>query len=178
MRFTICIAMGALAFAAVLHAQQAEQRRASAPPPAAPAPRPRIGYAADPAPPQAPVQTQVAPPGYYYNQGYYNNQSYYNTQGGYFISGAPYLVLTDGSVVVNFGNGYERVIRPCGSTRSNAPTDPYARDALGRIPEPPGIAALRPGARGQVSGNAPRRNSAACYRSDGRGGMQIVAGGY
>ena len=173
MRQMTCTLMGALAFAGVLHAQQPEQRRASSPPPAAPAARPRVGYAAPPAPPQAPAPTQYTQPGYYYTQ-----PGYYYTSDGYNGYGAAYLVLSDGSVLADFGNGYERVLRSCAGARGNAPADPYARDALGRIPEPPGIAALRPGARGQLSGDAPGRNTAACYRSDGRGRMHVVSGDY
>ena len=169
MRFATCMAMGALVCATALHAQQPEIRRASAPPPAAaPAARPRIGYAAAPTPPEAPVQSQ-------YPQ---QQQQYYYSDQGYYISGAPYLVLWDGSVLVNFGNGDERVLRQCSSSRNTAPADPYARDALGRIPEPPGIAALRPGARGQLSGTRPGRSSEGCYRADGRGGMQMISGSY
>jgi hypothetical protein len=165
MRRTFCTTMAALSVAAALHAQEpAQKRRANTPPPTAPVPRPRIGYAGTPTPPPAPV----GQPNYNYN----------NSPSGYFVSTAAYVVLSDGSVLANFGNGYERVLRACGSARKTAPADPYARDVLGRIPPPPGIAALQAGSRGQLSGNTPARNSAACYRSEGRGRMDVVTTGH
>lgn len=149
----------------------AQERNAAAPPPSAPAPaaRPRIGYAATPTPPPQPVQP--APAYYYYNQ----QQVYYSPYGDtYVVTGAPYLVLSDGSVVVNFGYGYERVLRPCAPVQNAAPADPWARDALGRIPEPPAIAALRYGTRGQMAGAAPARTATACYRLNAQGAPEVV----
>ena len=143
---------------------EAQERRASTPPAPAPAParaaQPRVGYAGTPAPPPQPVV--VAPP------------VYYVSPGEYLVSGPPYLALADGSVLVNFGNGYERVLRACAPARNSTPVDPWARDALGRIPEPPGIAALREGTRGQVTGATPPRNAAACYRNDAQGRVEVV----
>ena len=159
MRRTVLPALIALVAATSLHAQ--EQRRNSPPPPA-PAPKPRIGYAAPPAPPPQQQPVQVVQPVYYY------------TPDGYYMSGAPYVGLSDGSVLVNFGAGYERVLRACAQRHNATPSDPWAKDVLGRIPEPPGIAAIKNGARGQVMGAAPARNSEACYRSDASGQVNVV----
>lgn len=148
--------LATLALAAVMGAQQPE-RRAATPPPA-PAAKPRIGHAASPPPPPAAAPVHVAQPVYYY----------YSSPDGYAASGAPYLALNDGSVLVNFGYGYERVLRQCAPVRSPVQADPWARDVLGRIPEPPGIAAIRAGTRGQATGNAPARDAQACYRTDGQ----------
>ncbi len=165
MRSIVVTAMAALVCASSLEAQE---RRASTPPPAAapaptPAARPRVGYAATPTPPPQPAPVHVVQPVYYY------------TPEGYVVNGAPYLGLSDGSVLVNFGNGYERVLRACAPPRSQTPPDPWARDALGRIPAPPGIAAIQAGARGQAMGNAPARNAQACYRSETNGRVNVIA---
>ncbi len=167
MRGLAGMTMVALSFAATLQGQEPDKRRAASPPPSpAPAPaRPRVGYAGTAAPAPAPVQ--VIQPTYYY------------TQDGSLISGGQYLVLSDGSVLVNFGNGYERVLRACGQQRVNdaeAARNATGRDALGRILPPPGIAALQAGARGQMAGSAPARNAQACYRHDGRGRAAVVSG--
>lgn len=143
-----------LMLASIVQAQQPE-RRASSPPPA-PTSKPRIGHAASPPPPPAPAPVQVAQPVYYYY-----------SPDGYAVNGAPYLALNDGSVLVNFGYGYERVLRQCAPVKSTAQTDPWALDALGRIPDPPGIAAIKAGTRGQATGTAPARNAQACYRHKG-----------
>lgn len=127
-------------------------------------PQPRIGYAAPPTAP-APAPAPAPPPPVYYIV----------SGGGYYFTGAPYLVLSDGSVLVNFGAGYERVLRPCAPAQPATPPDPWARDALGRIPDPPGIAALKAGARGQMQGAPPARARAACYRSDAQGRATVVA---
>lgn len=157
-RFTIAIM--ALTGVAAAHAQQAQaparapQKQVSA----TPASRPRVGYAATPTPPNT---VQVSRPVYY--------------QPRYLTIGAPYVVLSDGSVAVNFGNGYERVLRACStSNATGVSTTELGRDALGRIPDPPGIAALRPGARGQVAGTMPAQNVAACFNRDAQGQLQIV----
>lgn len=154
----------ALGTAASAHAQASH---GSTPPPApAPAARPRVGYAADPPPPPAaPIRT--ASPVFYYQPG------------GYVVIGAPYLVLSDGSLLVDFGNGYERVLRQCalaGNTNS-VQVNQTGRDALGRILDPPGIAALKAGTRGQVMGNAPAQNASACYRNDQQGRVELVTSG-
>lgn len=150
----IAATLATLMVASAVQAQQPE-RRASSPPPA-PQSKPRIGHAA--APPPAPAPVQVAQPVYYYY-----------SPDGYPVNGAPYLALNDGSVLVNFGYGYERVLRPCAPVQSAAQTDPWARDALGQIPDPPGIAALKAGTRGQATGSAPGRTAQACYRTNGNG---------
>jgi hypothetical protein len=186
MRRTFGTALVMMMLAAAVHAQQPAERRTAAPLPApaaqaqppgerktaAPLPastaRPRVGYAASPAP-EATSQPIV-------NQPVVINQPAYFTTNGFTTTGAPYLVLSDGSVAVNFGNGYERVLRPCAAASTRAPADPYARDALGRIPEPPGIAALRQGGRGQIGGTMPAQNAAACYRTDAQGRPEIVNG--
>ena len=145
---------------------EAQERRANTPPAPAPAPapaaNPRVGYAGTPAP--APQPTVVAPP------------VYYVSPGEYLVNGVPYVALADGSVLVNFGNGYERVLRACAPAGSlnSAPADPWARDVLGRIPDPPGITALREGTRGQATGAMPPRNAAACYRNHARGNVEVV----
>jgi hypothetical protein len=163
-----------LGAAGSLHAQAStETRRAnSAPAASAPAPakRPRVGYAGTPAPAPAPAPV-LAPPVYYYHPdaGYYGS--------GYIITGAPYVVLQDGSVAANFGNGYERVLRPCATASGVSPSHlSTGRDALGRILPPPGIAALQEGSRGQLGGTMPARNTAACYRSDAYGRLEVVQG--
>ena len=165
MRSRIGTTIAALAFAAALPAQAQTTARHSSPPPPAPTPaaKPRVGYAAEPVPPPAPAPIRNAVPIYLYSPG------------GYLISGAPYQVLSDGSVLVDFGNGYERVLRPCAQAGDNSsPVNQTGRDALGRILDPPGIAALKAGTRGQVSGNAPARNASACYRSDAQGRVEIM----
>ena len=161
MRRTMIAVLAMLATASALHAQE---RRANNPPPA-PAPRPaRVGTAASPTPapqPQAPVQ--VVQPVYYYSPD------------AYAVYGSPYVGLADGSVLVNFGNGYERVLRACAPVRQPTPSDPWAKDALGRIPAPPGIAAIQNGTRGQAMGAAPAQNAQACYRTDANGRVNVVA---
>ena len=163
MRSWIGPTLSALTFAAMLPAQAQSTPRQNAPPPPAPAAKPRIGYAGTPTPPPAPAQVQNAAPVYYYSPG------------GYVIGGAPYQVLSDGSVLVSFGNGYERVLRQCApAASSNWPVNQTGRDALGRILDPPGIAALKVGARGQASGNTPGETASACYRSDAQGRVELV----
>ena len=167
MRSTIGTTIAALALAAALPARAQTGAHQPSPPPAAPAPaaKPRIGYAAEPAPPPAPAPIRNAAPIYFY------------TPGGYVISGAPYQVLSDGSVLVDFGNGYERVLRPCAQAHdNNSAAGQNGRDALGRILDPPGIAALKAGTRGQATGNAPPQNASACYRSDAQGRVELVTG--
>ena len=151
-----------LGTAASAHAQASH---GSTPPAPAPAARPRVGYAADPPPPPAaPIRT--ASPVFCYQPG------------GYVVLGAPYLVLSDGSLLVDFGSGYERVLRQCvlaGNTNS-VQVNQTGRDALGRILDPPGIAALKAGSRGQVMGTAPAQNVSACYRNE-QGRVEMVTGG-
>ncbi|MEP6730422.1 MAG: hypothetical protein ABJE10_07285 [bacterium] len=163
MRRIMGTTMAALSFAAALQANAQDTRRSSSPPPAPPPARPRIGYAAPPPPPpeQSRPPVQIVQPNFYY------------TPDGNIVNSAGFMVLSDGSMLANFGNGYERVLRAC-ATRNTAPADPYARDALGRIPPPPGIAALAAGTRGQLTGNAPARNVQACYRANGRGRTEVV----
>ena len=174
MRSIIYGTAAALTMAGALQAQApAETKRANTPPPApapaaAPASRPRIGHAASaPAPAPAPAPVVVQGPVYYYPD---------NGYGGYIVTGAPYIVLTDGSVAANFGNGYERVLRPCAVANgvSQSQQNTTGRDALGRILPPPGIAALQAGSRGQLAGTMPARNAAACYRTDGSGRVEVV----
>lgn len=127
--------------------------------------KPRIGYAAPPpSPAPVPAPAPAAPPTVYYIV----------ADGGYYPVGAPYLVLSDGSVLVSFGAGYERVLRPCVPVRPVTPPDPWARDALGRIPDPPAIAALKAGARGQMQGAIPARTREACYLADSQGRATVV----
>ncbi|MBA3673290.1 MAG: hypothetical protein H0W68_14865 [Gemmatimonadaceae bacterium] len=134
----------------------------------APPRRVRIGVAGT-APAPAPAPAPLAPPVVYVMPSY-------GAFDGYVTTGAPYLVLSDGSVAVNFGRGYERVLRPCAAAPSAQPADPWARDALGRIPEPPGIAALRAGTRGAVGGSMPAATASACYRPDSSGRPVVVQG--
>ena len=143
----------------------------ASPPASAPAARPRIGYAAPPAPVATPPERRVMP-----GPVYIVSPVYYYTADG-FLVGAPYVVLSDGSVLVNFGGGYERVLRACALAQPSAPVDPWARDALGRIPEPPGIAAMRSGTRGTAVGVAPSPNTAACYRSSPEGRLEVAVSG-
>lgn len=154
-----------LGAAAPAHAQA--RHGSTPPPPPAPASRPRVGYAADPPPPPEPIRT--ASPVYYYPSGVY------------VVSGAPYQVLSDGSLLVDFGNGYERVLRQCAladnsNNNNGMQVNQTGRDALGRILDPPGIAALKAGTRGQATGSAPARNASACYRSDAQGRVEMVTG--
>ncbi len=169
MRGLVATTLVALSLATAVQAQEPAKRASAPPPTPAPAPaRPRVGYAGTPTPPPAPVQ--VIQPQFYYSPN------------GYLVSGAQYLALSDGSVLVNFGNGYERVLRQCGQgnnvNAAEAQRNATGRDALGRILPPPGIAALQAGSRGQMSGNAPGRNAQACYRHDGRGRAEVVTSGY
>ena len=164
---TFSAVVATLLFGIGLPAGAQAARHASPPPPPPPAPaanKPRVGYAADPAPPPAPATVYAPAPVYLYSPG------------GYVVSGAPYLVLSDGSVLLNFGNGYERALRPCAEVRDNrAMVNQTGRDAFGRILDPPGIAALKEGTRGQASGNAPARNASACYRADTQGRVEMIA---
>ena len=135
------------------------QTRAASPPPS---PRPRIGYAGTPAPPPPPPQPVLVP-------------VYVYVPDGYVTYGVPYQVLSDGSVLVNFGSGYERVLRECAPVSSGVTqTNQSGRDALGRIQDPPGIAALKAGTRGQAWGTQPPRNMAACYRADQQGRVEMM----
>lgn len=133
-------------------------------PSSSPARAPQVAHAADPAPAPPPTNRPV------YQQPVYVVDGSY----GYIITGAPYLVLSDGSVLVNFGNGYERVLRPCAVRQQSQPVSTNGRDALGRIGPPPGIAALNAGTRGQLGGTMPRQNVAACYRVNARGGADVI----
>lgn len=149
----------ALALPGLAWSVGAQSTAAAAPP----APRPRIGYAGTPTPPPAPAPQVVIQPIYVYSPG------------GYVTYGAPYEVLSDGSVLLNFGYGYERVLRQCvPSSGSATQVNQNGRDALGRILDPPGIAALKAGTRGQASGAQPPRNSSACYRADPMGRVEMV----
>lgn len=165
-RLGVLAAVLMLGAAPSAHAQASHG--SSPPPPPAPAARPRIGYAADPpSPPSPAAPIRTASPVYYYQPG------------GYVVVGAPYLVLSDGSLLVDFGNGYERVLRQCAvaSNTNSVQMNQTGRDALGRILDPPGIAALKAGTRGQVMGNAPAQNASACYRNDQQGRVEMVTGG-
>lgn len=128
-----------------------------------PTSRPRSGRAAAPTPPPATTRPTVTQPTY--------------TIPTYSTSGPSYLAQADGSVIVNYGNGYERVLHRCASPKQAAPVDPNARDVLGRIPPPPGIAALQAGATGQPSGQVPAKNAKACYRHNGGANVEVVTGG-
>ena len=163
--------LSVLALVVALPSQAQTAARAAAPSPApAPAARPRIGYAAQPAPAPAPVPLQAPAPIYVYSQ-----NGYVVSPDAYIVNGAPYQALSDGSVLVNFGNGYERVLRPCAQQNtSNGQVNQTGRDALGRIGDPPGIAALKAGTRGQASGGTPAQNAGACYRSDAQGRVSVV----
>ena len=153
-----------LGAAAQAHAQASHG--STPPPPPAPASRPRVGYAADP-PPPPPAPIRAASPVFYYQPG------------GYVVIGAPYQVLSDGSLLVDFGNGYERVLRQCAMANDNnngVQVNQNGRDALGRILDPPGIAALKAGTRGQAMGYTPAQNASACYRNDAQGRVEMVTG--
>ena len=164
MRTALIIAAATIAIAGRAGAQAtaASSSKAKAPPPAAPAPRARVGYAGTPTPPPAPAPQPVLQPVYVYSPD------------GYATYGVPYEVLSDGSVLVNFGYGNERVLRQCAANPGDAQMNQNGRDALGRILDPPGIAALKAGTRGQASGAQPPRNAAACYRADQQGHVEMV----
>jgi hypothetical protein len=166
MRTSLYSCIAALTFTQALAAQSSH----AAPPPA---PRPRIGYAGTPTPPPPPPQPVIVPVYVYAPNGYSYNGDTYVTYG------APYEVLSDGSVLVNFGYGYERVLRACAPAPSGGVTqsNQSGRDALGRILDPPGIAALKAGSRGQAWGAQPPRNVAACYRADQQGRVEMVTAG-
>src|SRR4051812_32894004 len=167
MRRIIGTALFTIAIAIPARAQTSgDAKRTNTPPPAAPAARPRVGTAASPPQPPAPAPV-VAPPVYYYPPGVY------------VVTGAPYVVQSDGSVLADFGNGYERVLRPCAQQSSAGVSQSQqetGRDALGRILPPPGIAALQAGSRGQMTASAPPRDVSACYRTDNNGKPVVVTG--
>jgi hypothetical protein len=126
---------------------------------------PRIGYAGEaPKADSSRSPGVVMPPPVYY----YPND-------GYGMGAPTYLVLNDGSLLVNFGNGYERVLRSCAALRpAPVPRDQFGRDALGNMADPPGIAAMKAGSRGQASGVAPARDRVACYNADGQGRINVT----
>jgi hypothetical protein len=159
---TVAIAVFALAGSSGAQAAAAASAKTNSPPAPAPAPRPRVGYAGTPTPPPAPAPQPVLQPVYIYSNG------------GYVTYGAPYEVLTDGSVLVNFGYGNERVLRQCAQRSSQTQVNQNGRDALGRILDPPGIAALKAGTRGQASGAQPPANAQACYSADTQGRVEMV----
>jgi hypothetical protein len=156
-----------LAASAVMSARAEAQQPESAvaTPATKPVRGPRIAYAADaPKPQPAPVAVYFAPPVYYY------------TVDGSVAAAPSYLVLNDGSLLVNFGGGYERVLRSCAAFQpATVVRDAYGRDALGNLPDPPGIAAMKAGSRGQVSGVTPAGNAVACYDAVAQGRVQISA---
>ncbi|MEP6618518.1 MAG: hypothetical protein ABJE47_04355 [bacterium] len=160
--FVACLAAAVPA----ARAQQAQPATSQKPVGPATTARPRVGYAGTATPPE--TARVVRRPVYYQNGAV--------PQGGYITTGAPYVVLSDGSVAVNFGNGYERVLRSCARPRTSnvSPSEQTGRDALGRIQDPPGIAALRPGARGQVGGTMPSQGTGACFKTDAQGRPEIV----
>lgn len=153
-----------LAVAVLGLAGSVDAQSTSAPAPAPrPAPRPRVGYAGTPTPPPSSAPQVIVQPVYVY------------PYGGYVTYGAPYEALSDGSVLVNFGYGYERVLRQCAaSSGSTTQVNQSGRDALGRILDPPGIAAIKAGTRGQASGAQPAPNASACYRADTQGRVEMV----
>jgi hypothetical protein len=158
----IGIALFALAGSSGAQAAAASSAKPKTPPAPAPAPRPRVGYAGTPTPPPAPAPQPIMQPVYVYSPG------------GYVSYGVPYEVLSDGSVLVNFGYGNERVLRQCASNPGQNQVNQSGRDALGRILDPPGIAALKAGTRGQASGAQPPAGTPACYRADQQGHVEMV----
>ena len=134
--------------------------------------RPRIGYAGTPKTEpvqQGQRQSQPAPVVVY-------NSTPSSSREAYIVNGAPYLVLNDGTVMVDFGSGYERILRPCaGSAPAPSPTDKNGLDAMGRLPLPL-LNPLSGGERGQVVGTMPARNENACYRVTKHRRVQIVKG--
>ena len=157
--FAVVTLAGTSRAQAAAAASSGQPKNPPAPAPA-PAPRPRVGYAGTPTPPPAP--RPVLQPVYVYSPN------------GYISYGAPYEVLSDGSVLVNFGGGNERVLRQCAPSSGQTQVSQNGRDALGRILDPPGIAALKAGSRGQASGVQPASNAAACYRADQQGRVEMV----
>lgn len=153
-----------MAVAASAHGQAAGEARKSTPLPAQTAAHPRVGTAASPAP--DPSQTRVQP--------LFAPPIFFQDGGGNVLGGAPFLVLGDGSVLVNFGNGYERVLRQCAVPRQPVDVNGNGLDVLGRIQPPPGIAALQEGTRGQMMGAVPFRNVGACYTLDAQGQALVV----
>jgi hypothetical protein len=158
----IAAAMVTLAGSSGAQATAAAAAKPKAPPAPAPAPRPRVGYAGTPTPPPAPAPRPILQPVYVYSPD------------GYVTYGAPYEVLSDGSVLVNFGYGNERVLRQCAPSSDQTQVNQNGRDALGRILDPPGIAALKAGSRGQATGAQPPRNASACYRANQQGSVEMV----
>lgn len=125
--------------------------------------RTTVAHASSPADQPAPAPTtpsQYAPPIYYQN--------------GNVPVAAPFLVLSDGSILADFGGGYERVLRSCAPAQAPVQANVNGRDALGRILPPPGIAALQQGSRGQIYGQVPARSVGACYRLDGQGRAEVM----
>ena len=159
MRNAVAIGIAVFALAGSSGAQAASAKPKNPP---EPAPRPRVGYAGTPTPPPAPAPQPVLQPVYVYSPG------------GYVTYGVPYEVLSDGSVLVNFGYGNERVMRQCAPRSSETQVNLNGRDALGRILDPPGIAALKAGTRGQASGAQPPAGAPACYRADQQGRVEMI----
>ncbi len=162
MKRILMVAVATAMSAASLHAQASDASKTSKPVPTTTR-RPRIGYAAAPPPEQPaqpPARPQFAPPIFIEN--------------GNAIVAAPFVVLSDGSILANFGAGYERVLRAC-APASQQPTQANVngRDALGRILPPLGIATLQAGQRGQGFGQLPARNVGACYQIDGQGRVRM-----
>src|SRR5689334_8742895 len=82
----------------------------------------RIGYAGS-APPDQPAQPATRPQ--------YAAPIYYEQ--GVTTVAAPFVVMSDGSILANFGGGYERVLRACAQgNQQPAQANVNGRDALGR----------------------------------------------
>ncbi len=128
------------------------QSKDNTPPVQPAAKKPRIGYAASP-PPEQPQQARPPLPQVFVQNGF------------------PFVVQADGSILANFGNGNQRVLRQCAAQQSQLNAN--GRDALGRIPPPPGIAAYNAGTQGTIFGLPPGTNTVACFRRDEHG-MRVV----
>jgi hypothetical protein len=169
--------LGVAAFAARAGAQQSEQQQ---PAPAASSSGPRIGHAGQAAPPQYEPARTAAPvivvPQVIY---YYPAPAPYAgsgdiSSGTYGSVNAPFEILYDGSMLLNYGRGYERLVRACEVVQLAPARDAYGRDVYGNIPDPPGIAALKAGTRGTMTGAVPARDAVICYRTYGYGRVELT----
>lgn len=86
------------------------------------------------------------------------------------LSGAPYVVLQGGAMLVDFGNGDRRTFPACAALASAQDPDGRPRTVF-YSPATSGII-LRAGARGQVRG-APTAGARACYAADAYGRMEL-----
>jgi hypothetical protein len=86
------------------------------------------------------------------------------------LTGAPYLAVDGGAMVVDFGNGDVRTFPPCAGAATALTPDGQPRTIFYR-PGSEGVI-LRAGQRGRVQG-APGAGARACYTTDPYGRMAL-----